>query len=247
MSKYKFIVIFLSGLFGFTQLASSQGLTADILKNSGEYNLSENYKQLPLPYDFNALEPYIDAATMEIHYTKHHAGYTTNLNKALEGQPWAKKPLLELFLEIDKLPAAVRNHGGGFYNHLIFWQMMKPNGGGEPTGAIAEGINKWFGSFEGFQKDFNSKALTRFGSGWAWLSVDSNGKLFISNTANQDNPIMNTEKEQGIPVLALDVWEHAYYLKYQSKRTDYVQAFWKVVNWDEVNRRYLEAMKCFGK
>lgn len=247
MSKYSFIFIFLMGSLGFPHFATGQSLSSDVLKNIGEYNLSENYKQLPLQYGFNALEPYIDAATMEIHYTKHHAGYVTNLNKALEGQPWAKKPLLELFQEIDQLPAAVRNHGGGHYNHQIFWQMLKPNGGGEATGPIADGISKGFGSFENFRKEFSAKALSRFGSGWVWLSVDRDGKLFISNTANQDNPLMNTEKQQGIPLLALDVWEHAYYLKYQNKRPDYVEAFWKVINWDEVNRRYLEAMKSLGK
>ncbi|OFY16571.1 MAG: superoxide dismutase [Bacteroidetes bacterium GWE2_42_24] len=205
------------------------------------------YRQLPLPYAYSALEPYIDAATMEIHYSRHHAAYTSNLNKAVEGQPWSSTPLFDLFMEIEKYPMAVRNNGGGYYNHLLFWQLMKPGGGGLPTGKLSKAIDETFGSFEKFQSEFNSNASSQFGSGWAWLSVNAEGKLFVSSTANQDNPLMSIAKNRGIPVLCIDVWEHAYYLKYQNKRTDYVKAFWSVINWDEVSRRYEEAIKAVRK
>jgi len=193
--------------------------------------------QLPeLPYAYDALEPHFDAMTMEIHHSKHHAAYTNNLNAALEGQG-IDQSIEEILASLNNLPVdlqtAVRNNGGGFYNHSLFWKGLSPDGGGNPTGALAEAIETTFGSFEAMKEAFNKAAATRFGSGWAWLTL-SEGKLEISSTPNQDSPI--SEGKQ--PILILDVWEHAYYLKYQNRRPDYIQAFWELVNWDEANRRF---------
>jgi superoxide dismutase, Fe-Mn family len=194
--------------------------------------------ELPkLPYSYNALEPYIDAQTMEIHYSKHHNAYTTNLNKAIEGTPLATMNIEDIMKGISKHPVAVRNNGGGFFNHNLFWSIMAPNAGGSVKGELAKAIDKTFGSFDGFKEKFSSAAATRFGSGWAWLVV-KNGELVISSTPNQDNPLMDVAEVQGFPLLGLDVWEHAYYLKYQNRRPEYIDNFWKVVNWDEVERRY---------
>ncbi|MGI6125770.1 MAG: superoxide dismutase [Planifilum sp.] len=199
--------------------------------------------ELPaLPYSANALEPHIDAQTMEIHHGRHHATYVNNLNAALEGHSaLAEKSLEDLIRNLKEVPdsirTAVRNNGGGHYNHSLFWQIMSPNGGGQPSGEVADAINQAFGSFEKFQEEFTKAALTRFGSGWAWLVVKSDGKLAVTSTPNQDNPLMDGDT----PILGLDVWEHAYYLKYQNKRPDYVKAWWNVVNWEEVNKRYLNA------
>jgi Fe-Mn family superoxide dismutase len=195
--------------------------------------------QLPeLPYPHNALEPHIDTQTMEIHHGRHHATYVNNLNAALEGHADLQaKSVEELISNLDALPesirTAVRNNGGGHANHTLFWQILSPNGGGAPSGALADAINETFGSFDNFKAEFTKAATTRFGSGWAWLVVDG-GKLAITSTPNQDSPIM----EGKTPILGLDVWEHAYYLKYQNKRPDYIAAFWNVVNWDEVSKRY---------
>ncbi|MBI5538451.1 MAG: superoxide dismutase [Bacteroidia bacterium] len=196
------------------------------------YSLSE------LGYSYDALEPYIDKATMEIHYSKHHAAYIANLNNAIKGTDAEKLPLSEIISNISKYPVAVRNNGGGHYNHSLFWKMLSPKSSGAPKGKLADALNSTFGSIEKFKEEFESAAKTRFGSGWAWLSVDSNGKLFVSSTPNQDNPLMDVVDKKGTPVLCLDVWEHAYYLKYQNRRPDYVSAFWSVVNWAEVERRY---------
>ncbi|MBM4172540.1 MAG: superoxide dismutase [Ignavibacteria bacterium] len=194
--------------------------------------------ELPkLPYAFDALEPHIDARTMEIHHGKHHAAYVNNLNKAIENSEMSGKSLEELFSNISKLPAAVRNNGGGHYNHSLFWEIMGPQKGGEPTGVFKDAITGSFGSFEAFKEQFNNAAATRFGSGWAWL-VHSNGKLVVSSTPNQDNPIMDVADVKGTPILGLDVWEHAYYLNYQNRRPDYISAWWNVVNWDEVAKRF---------
>jgi len=194
----------------------------------------------PLPYDFNALEPSIDEQTMRIHHGKHHAGYTAKLNAALEGTQWADQPIDQTLANLDALPAdkqtAVRNNGGGFYNHGIFWSVMSPNGGGAPTGELATAIDAAFGSFDAFKEAFETAAKTQFGSGWAWLEV-SNGELQVHGHPNQDNPVMHG----AYPVIGLDVWEHAYYLHYQNRRPDYVSAWWDVVNWDEADRRYREA------
>ena len=189
-----------------------------------------------LDYSYDALEPYIDAKTMEIHHSKHHAGYTNNLNNALQGTAHEDKEVEELFGNVSTLPVAIRNNGGGFYNHNLFWKVMSPNGGGMPGGDLADAINKYFGSFDKFKELFSSAAATRFGSGWAWLVV-SNGELKVTSTPNQDNPLMDVADVKGTPVLGLDVWEHAYYLKYQNRRPEYIAAFWNVINWEEVSRR----------
>lgn len=197
--------------------------------------------ELPqLPYSYDALEPYIDKMTMEIHHSKHHNAYVTNLNKALEGTENEGKSLEEMFKTISKLPAAVRNNGGGHWNHSLFWTLMKQNGGGKPTGKISDAINSAFGSFDEFKTKFSTAGATRFGSGWAWLLVQD-GKLVVSSTPNQDNPLMDVAEVKGTPVLALDVWEHAYYLKYQNKRPDYIENWWNVVNWDKVNELFSKA------
>lgn len=193
------------------------------------------YELPKLDYAYNALEPHIDAQTMEIHHTKHHAAYTNNLNNALKGTDWENKSIEEILKNISKLPVAVRNNGGGFYNHNLFWKLMTPNAKGEPTGDIADAINRHFGSFGKFKEDFSAAAATRFGSGWAWL-VKQGDKLVISSTPNQDNPLMDIAEVKGTPLLGIDVWEHAYYLKYQNRRPDYIAAFWNVINWQEVNR-----------
>jgi superoxide dismutase, Fe-Mn family len=197
--------------------------------------------QLPaLPYATDALEPHIDKMTMEIHHGKHHNAYVTNLNNAIAGTPAESLSIEEICRGISKYPVAVRNNGGGHYNHSLFWTLMKPQGGGNPQGEIAEAINAAFGSFDELKAKFNNAAITRFGSGWAWLIV-RDGKLEVCSTPNQDNPLMDVAETKGTPVLGLDVWEHAYYLHYQNRRPDYVGAFWNVVNWDEVSRRFREA------
>ena len=198
--------------------------------------------ELPsLPYAHDALEPHIDARTMEIHHGKHHNAYTTNLNNAVEGTDLDGQSIEDLLGNISAHPAGVRNNGGGFYNHCLFWEVMSPDGGGEPTGDLAEAINSAFGSVEEMKAQFSAAAATRFGSGWAWLCV-SDGKLCVCSTPNQDNPLMDLADCKGTPILGLDVWEHAYYLNYQNRRPDYVSAFWNVVNWDEVAKRYAAAL-----
>lgn len=195
--------------------------------------------QLPdLPYAFDALEPNIDARTMEIHHDKHHAGYTNNLNNAIAGTELEGKSIEEILKNISKYSTAVRNNGGGYWNHSLFWVLMSPDGGGAPTGAIADAINRDFGSYDKFKEQFSAAAAGRFGSGWAWLIKDGSGKLSITSTPNQDNPLMDIAEVKGTPVLGIDVWEHAYYLNYQNRRPDYIAAFYNVINWDEVNRRY---------
>ena len=198
--------------------------------------------QLPkLPYAFDALEPYIDAQTMQIHHGKHHQTYVDKLNDAIKGTPLAEKSLEDLMKEISKHNAAVRNNGGGHFNHSLFWQVMGPgNAGKKPSGELESAINAAFGSFEAFKEKFEAAATTRFGSGWAWL-VAKNGKVEVGSTPNQDNPLMDVADIKGTPILGLDVWEHAYYLKYQNKRPDYSKAFWNVVNWDEVAKRFKAA------
>ena len=196
--------------------------------------------ELPkLNYSYNELEPNIDARTMEIHHSKHHNGYTNNLNNAIEGTDLEGKTIEEI-CKSDNLSPAVQNNGGGYYNHCLFWEIISPNGGGEPTGSLAEAITVHFGSFEDFKNEFSKAAATRFGSGWAWLCV-SNGKLCVCSTPNQDNPLMKGYCD-GIPILALDVWEHAYYLNYQNRRPDYINAFFNIINWNKVNELYMQAL-----
>tara|TARA_B100000497_G_scaffold9967_1_gene11003 strand:- start:29 stop:637 length:609 start_codon:yes stop_codon:yes gene_type:complete len=192
-----------------------------------------------LSYAHNALEPNIDSKTMEIHHGKHHQGYTNNLNGAIEGTELEGKSIEDILVTMDMNNSAVRNNGGGFYNHSLFWEVMSPNGGGLPTGELASAINESFGDFEKFKIAFSTAAKTRFGSGWAWLCVHQDGKLEVCSTPNQDNPLMPDVGCNGTPILGLDVWEHAYYLNYQNKRPDYVNAFFNVINWGEVSRRYL--------
>jgi len=197
--------------------------------------------ELPsLPYAYDELEPNIDARTMEIHYTKHHNGYVTNLNNAIAGTDLEGKSLEDL-LKIAGSNTAVRNNGGGHFNHSLFWSILSPNGGGAPTGELANAINAKFGSFEAFKETFNKAAATRFGSGWAWLCIDTKKEICVCSSPNQDNPMMDVAECPGTPILGLDVWEHAYYLNYQNRRPDYISAFWNIVNWEEVSKRYAAA------
>ena len=200
--------------------------------------------ELPnLPYAHDALEPHFDTLTMQIHHGKHHNAYVTNLNAALAGTENEGKSLEELLANISKLPVAVRNNGGGHWNHSMFWTILSPNGGREPTGAIGEAITAAFGSYDKFKEEFTKAATTRFGSGWAWLCVKADKSLCVCSSPNQDNPLMDISECPGTPVLGLDVWEHAYYLHYQNRRPDYIASFYNLINWEEVNRRYAEAMK----
>jgi superoxide dismutase, Fe-Mn family len=196
----------------------------------------------PLPYPYDALERSIDAQTMEIHYDRHHRAYYNNFVNAVKDSEIDGLSLEEIFARMSTLPTGVRNNAGGHYNHSLFWNIMSPDGGGQPQGNLASAINETFGSFDEFKKEFEAAGATRFGSGWAWLAVDANGKLFVSSTANQDNPLMDVVDERGTPILGLDVWEHAYYLKYQNKRTSYMAAFWDVVDWNAVADRYKAAI-----
>ena len=200
--------------------------------------------QLPdLPYAFDALEPHLDARTMEIHHGKHHAGYTKKLNAAIEGTDLEGKKIEDILAHVSKHGAGVRNNGGGYYNHSLFWSVMSPDGGGEPTARmnIHKAIERDFGSFEDFKTAFSKAAATQFGSGWAWLCVDKDDKLFVCSTPNQDNPLMDVNDYEGTPILGLDVWEHAYYLNYQNRRPDYIGAFFNVINWHAVTERYNDA------
>jgi Fe-Mn family superoxide dismutase len=197
--------------------------------------------QLPnLPYAYDALEPHIDARTMEIHHSKHHNAYVTNLNNAIAGTEMEGLSIEDICKNISKYPMAVRNNGGGHFNHSLFWTVMAPNAGGLPTGKLADAINNDLGGFDKFKEAFAAAGATRFGSGWAWLSVGSDGKLFVSSTPNQDNPLMDIADAKGTPILGMDVWEHAYYLNYQNRRPDYIAAFFNVINWAEVSRRFEE-------
>ncbi|HZH68293.1 MAG TPA: superoxide dismutase [Chitinophagales bacterium] len=199
------------------------------------------FKLPKLPYAHDALEPHFDSKTMEIHHGKHHNGYVNNLNAAIEGTDLASKSIEDILANISTAPTAVRNNGGGHYNHELFWTILGPNAGGAPTGELAEAIDKHFDSFDAFKEEFSKAAATRFGSGWAWLIVKGDGSLAVTSTPNQDNPLMDIADVKGTPILGLDVWEHAYYLNYQNRRPDYVSAFWNVVNWDEVSKRYAQA------
>ncbi len=201
------------------------------------------FKLPDLPYAYDALEPHIDARTMEIHHTKHHGGYTAKLNAAIEGTDLEGKSIEEILRNVSRYSTAVRNNGGGYYNHCLFWEIMSPDGGGEPSDRmnIHKAIQRDFGSFAQFKEQFSNAAATVFGSGWAWLCVDPDDKLFICTTPNQDNPLMDVNDYNGTPILGLDVWEHAYYLNYQNRRPDYIAAFWNVINWHEVTKRYNDA------
>ncbi|MEO5644760.1 MAG: superoxide dismutase [Bacteroidia bacterium] len=207
-------------------------------------SIAAPYSLPPLPYPYDALEPHIDSTTMEIHHDKHHQGYVTNLNKALESVKDAPATLEELLKNVSKYPMAIRNNGGGHWNHSFFWTTLRPSSSasvaGYPYGKLADAINASFGSFEKFKEQFSAAGKDRFGSGWAWLIIGADKKLAICSTPNQDNPLMDIAEVKGTPLLALDVWEHAYYLKYQNRRADYMNAFWNVVNWDKVGELYLK-------
>jgi len=232
-----FLIIILSSFI--SKITKKNNLKMETITIS-ETSLVYPYTLPELGYAFDALEPYIDKATMEIHLTKHHAAYVSNLNAAIKETVYEKTALTEIFKNISKVPTTIRNNGGGHFNHSLFWKCLSPKGGGLPKGKLADAINKDFGSFGKFKEEFENAAKTRFGSGWAWLSVDGNGKLFVSSTANQDNPLMDVTEKRGTPILCLDVWEHAYYLKYQNRRPDYISAFWSIVNWQEIERRFEE-------
>ncbi|AQG81687.1 superoxide dismutase [Spirosoma montaniterrae] len=192
----------------------------------------------PLPYPSDSLEPNIDKQTMEIHHGKHHNAYVTNLNNAIAGTDLDNKTIEDLLTNVSQSPVAVRNNGGGHYNHTLFWNTISGNGGGQPTGELAEAINQKFGSFDTFKEEFTKAATTRFGSGWAWLIVNSSGELAVTSTPNQDNPLMDVAETKGFPIIGLDVWEHAYYLKYQNRRPDYIAAYFNVVDWNAAEKRY---------
>jgi Fe-Mn family superoxide dismutase len=202
-----------------------------------------SFELAPLPYANNALEPNFDSLTLEIHHDRHHNAYVTNLNAAVTGTPLEGKTLLELFSTISTLAPAVRNNGGGHYNHDLFWNILSPTGGGAPVGTLGKAIDAKFGSFDAFKEEFKKASITRFGSGWAWLVAQKDGSVAVSSTPNQDNPLMDVADVKGFPVIGLDVWEHAYYLKFQNKRPDYVDAFWNVVDWNKAEARYLSAQK----
>jgi len=252
MIKPKLIVTFF--VFGFLGLQYNsmaqetlknqikKDLTINNSKNNTTMNTIANFEFKPLPYSYDALEPTIDRLTLEIHFSKHHKAYYDNFMNAIKSSEMESMNILDIFKKISKYPMAVRNNGGGFFNHTFYWESMKANGGGKPIGKLSEAITKRFGSFDEFKKQLSDAGKTRFGSGWAWLCVDDKGDLFVCSTPNQDNPLMDIAEKKGIPLLTIDVWEHAYYLKYMNKRPDYLDAIWNVINWDEVARRFEKAI-----
>ncbi len=232
----------ITGLFAF--MLTSPFVNTTIINPNNSKTMTKEVHTLPaLPYSYDALEPHIDKMTMEIHHTKHHQAYINNLNAAIAGTEMENMKLEDIFKNMGKYPVSVRNNGGGHYNHSLFWSIMSPEGGGKPSGKLMEAIEKKYSSFENFQKEFNLAAATRFGSGWAWLIVDPAGEIQISSTPNQDNPLMDVADVKGTPIMGIDVWEHAYYLKYQNRRPDYIGAFWNVINWKEVEKRYAALVK----
>lgn len=222
-------------LIGTTLVASP--VLAQLYNETSSIPMAGQYEFPKLPYAYNALEPYIDAQTMELHYSKHHQGYYTKFIDAIKGTPEANLTIDELFAKTSTLNSAVRNNGGGFYNHLLFWENMSPKKT-SPSVELQKAIERDFGTLEKFKENFANAAKTQFGSGWAWLAADNDGKLFVSSTPNQDNPLMDVVAKKGTPLLALDVWEHAYYLHYQNRRAEYVDNFWNIVNWEKVSERF---------
>jgi len=255
MNRLKvFVALMIFGIPGLQYISIAQ--TQDTLKGQMQIYQSINqsnkliamdqtnkFQFQPLPYSYEALEPYIDKQTVEIHYSKHHKAYYDNFINAIKGTDMESMDIIDIFRNISKYPMAARNNGGGYFNHTFYWEGMKAHGGGLPTGKLSDSITVSFGSFDEFKKQFSDAGKTRFGSGWAWLCLDDNGKLLICSTPNQDNPLMDIAEKKGIPLLVMDVWEHAYYLKYQNRRPDYIDAFWDVVNWEEVAGRYEAALK----
>lgn len=239
MKKRRFIQL-AGATFAGTLVAPYLSCTSRKDKDSGSANDITAFTLPDLPYAYNALEPNIDARTMEIHYTRHHAGYVSKLNAAMEGSPFAGKTLEELMATIGENDTAIRNNGGGHFNHSLFWSIMSPQGGGEAEGEIADAIQRTFGSFDLFRESFSNEAAAVFGSGWTWLCINREMELFITSTPNQDNPLMGRIVGiSGIPILGIDVWEHAYYLKYQNRRGEYISNFFNIIDWEEVNNRFL--------
>ena len=210
-------------------------------------SIKTTFEFQPLPYSYNALEPFIDKLTMEIHYSKHHKAYFDNFINAIKGTEMEAMDIKDIFKKISKYPKPIRNNSGGYFNHTFYWENMKPPSEDMPVGKLSDAIFKTFGSFEEFKKEFSDAGKTRFGSGWAWLCLNDKGTLFIYSTPNQDNPLMDIAEKKGMPLLTMDVWEHAYYLKYQNRRADYIDAFWNVVNWEVVALRYENALKSLDK
>jgi len=243
-----FLIIFFITLLSVTFAGNNKPIKKvdwnKVLSKLSDYRFSGQSGQLPLDYSYDALEPVIDAKTLEVHYSKHHAAYTKNLNDATANTDYKSTPLFQLFSEMEKYPVAVRNNGGGFYNHLLYWKIMAPKSQmSQPKGKLLEGIHQSFGGVDQLKNTFSDAAKKVFGSGWTWLSVSADGKLFVSSTPNQDNPLMSVTEKRGIPILLIDVWEHAYYLQYQNRRPEYADAFRSIINWNEVTRRYEEALK----
>jgi superoxide dismutase, Fe-Mn family len=244
MNKIFKSAVLIIAITSFTAFQAAQGTNSN-KNNKGGTTMTQSAKhELPaLPYAHDAMEPHIDKQTMEIHHGKHHQAYVNNLNNAIAGTEMENMTLEDIFKGMSRYPAAVRNNGGGHWNHNFFWQIMAPNAGGKPSGDLLTAIEKRFESFDNFKDEFSRAGATRFGSGWAWLIVDANGELQVTSTPNQDNPLMDVADVHGTPILGVDVWEHAYYLKYQNRRPEYLSNFWSVVNWDEVSRRYAELVK----
>jgi len=253
MTKLKLVVaLVIAGILGLQSISIAKDLSKNQMKkDQSNHNIKKEttmntpnkFEFQPLPYAYDALEPYIDKLTVEIHYSKHHKAYYDNFINAIKGTEMESMGIKDIFKSISKYPMAVRNNSGGYFNHTFYWESMKAHGGGLPAGNLSEAITKTFNSFEEFKKQFSDEGKIRFGSGWAWLCLDDKGSLFICSTQNQDNPLMDIAGKRGIPLLTIDVWEHAYYLKYQNKRPDYIEAFWNLVNWEEVAKRYESALK----
>lgn len=235
--------LILLGLAGWQYTLIAQDITITNAKNQNSMNTTIKFEFKALPFEYNALEPFIDKQTVEIHYSKHHKTYYENFLNAIKGTELESMEITDIFKNISKYPAAVRNNAGGYYNHTFYWEGLKAKGGVMPAGKLSDVIIKTFGSIDEFKKQFSEAGKTRFGSGWAWLCMDDQGKLFICSTPNQDNPLMDIAEKRGILLLTMDVWEHAYYIKYQNKRPDYIDAFWNLVNWSEVEKRYENGLK----
>lgn len=235
--------LILLGLAGWQYTLIAQDITITDTKNQNSMSTTTKFEFKALPFEYNALEPFIDKQTVEIHYSKHHKTYYENFLNAIKGTELESMEITDIFKNISKYPAAVRNNAGGYYNHTFYWEGLKAKGGVMPAGKLSDVITKTFGSMDEFKKQFSEAGKTRFGSGWAWLCMDDQGKLFICSTPNQDNPLMDIAEKRGILLLTMDVWEHAYYIKYQNKRPDYIDAFWNLVNWAEVEKRFENGLK----
>jgi Fe-Mn family superoxide dismutase len=248
MSNSNLVIIFsIVAFLGLQGIVVAQGTPLKQATNLVTSNTPDKFVFQSLPYPYDALEPFIDKLTVEIHHSKHHRAYYDNFINAIKGTEMELMDIKDIFSSISKYPMAVRNNSGGYFNHTFYWENMKAHGGGVPTGKLSEAIIKTYGSFDELKKQLVNAGKTRFGSGWAWLCLDDKGSLFVCSTPNQDNPLMDIAEKKGIPLLTIDVWEHAYYLKYQNKRADYLDAFWNVVNWEQVAQRYENAINALGR